>query len=683
MFAALLLKTIAVQADEVDQTTQEESLELGIVKVLGDVIEDDFNTVTTDEMIEKLQASSWQDIYRQEPSITVGGGLPVAQKVYVRGLEDTLLNVSIDGATQAGYLYHHQGRIGVEPELIKSVVVKAGAGNATDGAGALGGAIHIKLKDAKDFATNGQRAGGLVKVAYHTNNDLWKNHISAYGMMTDDFGILASYTNNDAGDNYEDGRGDEVAFTKIKQENIRIKLSGNVAENHYLSLSYEQYEDDGTRFARPNMGALFHPVYQNIPVSQKSHRESWVANYGYNPESPLIDFSATVYQNDSYLTKQGDQWVVFPFFGTVFTDYYNGKHHGGGVKTIGTDLRNTTTIGEHKIVYGAEYREDEAYFINSAIDLDDEETEVFATYAQADVVFNKLFNISAGLRYDHYDYEDNNGFNIRDEQFSPNATLNFNATENLTLHTGYAEAFKGVSSPETFFLEFPFPVPPTFQGRSLQSYSGADTTIGGFGVGELKAEESDNIEIGFKYDSDRFAASGEVFKQRVKNTQVIDAGSATRFSYLDTVKSTGFALRAAYFWDEFTINAGVSETRPKLGDEPLGSAEMGLGTAYGRTWTLGLTYEPNAKWSMGWNSRLVERLDFVQDGQAEKEGYDVHDVYVQWLPIDQLKLGLSVRNVFDKQYFDQGTFLSTSSTATPIGLYEPGRDVRFSVSYQF
>ena len=654
----------------------EEAIMLDTIKVLG-APEKGFNVAMTDDMIEKTQASSLQDLFSHEPSITVGGGLPVAQKVYVRGLEDTLLNVTIDGATQAGYIYHHQGRINVEPELIKEIIVKAGAGNATDGAGALGGAIHIKLKDAKDFVRDGQRVGALVKTAYHSNNDMWKKHISVYGMLTEDFGVLASFTANDSSDNYEDGNGDEVKYSKIDQQDVRIKLSGDIADGHYLSLSYEDYDDDGIRYARANMGSLVHPVYPNIPVQQETHRESWVANYGFNPDSDLIDLSATVYFNDSYLTKKGDEYAIFagpPPWATK--DFYDGKRHGGGVESTGLDLRNTSIIGDHSITYGVEYREDEAYVKNSIVaGIKDEETDVFALYAQTELVLNDRFDLSAGLRYDDYDYEDNHGYKIQDNKISPNATLSFAATPQLELHAGYAKAFKGVSSPEAWFIEFPnWPA-------GLTSYAGADIVADG--VGELKAEESDNIEIGFKYEGNNFAASGEVFRQTVKNSQIAEASKATRYSYLDDVKSTGYALRLAYFWDEITANIGVSETKPKLGNEPLGSGNMAIGTAYGRTWTTGLEYSPAFNLTMGWNARFVEELDFVQSGQDNKASYGVHDVYLQWSPKDRMTVGLSVSNIFDKNYYDQGTFYTQSDTSTPIGLPEPGRDVRVSFSYEF
>jgi len=62
------------------------------------------------------------DLFRGVPSVSVGGGVGVAQKIYVRGLEDSLLNVTIDGAPQRGTLFHHIGRVTIEPELLETVM---------------------------------------------------------------------------------------------------------------------------------------------------------------------------------------------------------------------------------------------------------------------------------------------------------------------------------------------------------------------------------------------------------------------------------------------------------------------------------------------------------------------------------------------------------------------------------
>lgn len=654
---------------------------LDTIRVLGEA-EEGFNVAVTDDMIETRQTTDLEDLLTHDPSITVGGGAPVAQKIYVRGLEDTLMNVTIDGATQAGYLYHHQGRAFIEPDLIKNVVVKAGAGNAADGAGALGGAIHFELKDAADLLEPGQTAGVLVKSGVYSNNRAWKNHISAYGLLVGKLGVLASVTDLKSREDYEAGDGNRVPETEQHQRDVRLRLSGDIAPGHYVSISYEDYQDEGNRYARPNMSALTHPVYPNVPVDQKTDRQSWIASYQYNPEVNWLSLSTTIYHNDGKIEKKGDQWAASWPLGPpstwTYKDYYNGEYHGGGVKSLGFDLRNRSKFGAHALEYGFEYRADTAYLLNPVItNFDDEETDIYALFLQADLALSDKLRLSTGARFDNYDYTDNHGVNISDSGFSPNATFSLDVTAQLELSLGYAMAFKGVSSPEVFFLEFP----PT--GGSMSSYTGPDSdeVMSGFTVGSLRAEKSNNLELAFKYEADSFAASGEIFRQTVKNAQF--TGSTTRYSYLDDVKVNGFALRGAYYWDKLALNLGVAHSKPEIKGEPLSSGDMGLGTAYGRTWTLGLEYDLTDEIFVGWDTRLVQRLTDVRDGQDEKAGYTIHNVFVQWRPMDALTVGLAVNNLFDRFYYDQGTFYTRNDQSDPYGLPEPGRDFRLYASYQF
>ena len=81
------------------------------------------------EQLQHYQAADLQDVFESSPEVSVGGGPGVAQKLYLRGLEDTLLNVTIDGANQPGQTFHHTGRIGIEPEL--SSVPRSSRGPAT------------------------------------------------------------------------------------------------------------------------------------------------------------------------------------------------------------------------------------------------------------------------------------------------------------------------------------------------------------------------------------------------------------------------------------------------------------------------------------------------------------------------------------------------------------------------
>ncbi len=70
----------------------------------GDAVVDDADAIVvvgrlTDSMVDRehldrIQANDLADIFRSTPSVSVGGSLGIAQKIYVRGLEDSQLNVT-------------------------------------------------------------------------------------------------------------------------------------------------------------------------------------------------------------------------------------------------------------------------------------------------------------------------------------------------------------------------------------------------------------------------------------------------------------------------------------------------------------------------------------------------------------------------------------------------------------
>lgn len=166
-----------------------------------------------------------------QSTLAVGGGAPIAQKIYVRGFEDVLLNVTIDGAQQAGELYHHQGRVQIEPEFIRSIQLDAGAGAATAGAGALTGALAVTTKDAFDLLAPGRNFGFLTRATGGFNgDDNYKGVISVYGKLNDTVGIAAGFTRQ-SGDDYEDGNGRLVTPTGYDHERGYVKFTGRFGDH--------------------------------------------------------------------------------------------------------------------------------------------------------------------------------------------------------------------------------------------------------------------------------------------------------------------------------------------------------------------------------------------------------------------------------------------------------------------
>src|SRR5690554_613148 len=188
--------------------------------------------------IERKQANDLDDIFSGVSSVLVGGSVGAAQKIYVRNLGEDTLNIMVDGATQSGVTYHHTGRISVEPELLKQVRVQVGAGDATNGPGALGGAIRFETKDPEDLLGS-DNFGALLKTGYFSNTEGTKNSATVYGRFNDTFSAMASYVDADQ-DNMEDAEGNELPGTNSDQGLGFVKLVGDLGAGHRLSLSHER-----------------------------------------------------------------------------------------------------------------------------------------------------------------------------------------------------------------------------------------------------------------------------------------------------------------------------------------------------------------------------------------------------------------------------------------------------------
>ena len=586
--------------------------------------------------LERKQPNDLEDIFRGQPDITVGGSLAVAQKIYVRGVEDTNLNVSIDGVTQAGYLFHHQGRVSIEPELLKQVEIKAGAGTALDGTGALGGAIRFETVDADDLLAPNDNFGALLKAGYYSNTEGIKVSTNLFGRLTDQWSGLLALTQTDT-DEIRDGDGNRLADTSTRQDSVLVKLSGQISDNQTLRLSHEEREDDGRRRLRPHFGDF----PWNRATEQQSHRKTSVLSHTYSPGSSLIGMETTLYRTDTYLTQTDP----------AFDD-------GAGVESIGADIRNTSHLGNHELTYGVEYRGDTGYYDNP----DNEETgDVYALYGQGTVSLHEDFTVSYGLRYDRYQLDDSDGQSFSSDGFSPNINASYQLTPVWAVRAGYSTAFRGQQVKEAYLIGF----------RS--------------NAADLEEETADNFELGVDYELNGLRFSAEVFVSHIDDiVGTVSTDDGRFFDNAGDVENTGFNVSLGKMWTNAYLGLSFSHSQPELDGEPLNDSTMSIGSDFGDTLVVDASYEfPEQRMELGWNGRFVDRLSDVPADRSEKAGYGVHDLYARWLPMvdESVSVTLTVSNVFDKQYFDHGTYGEDPDDGTFLGLPEPGRDVRLAVSW--
>jgi len=161
------------------------------------------------ETIATKQADHLSDLLRTIPGVDVGGAHSLNQRITIRSMEDKDLNISIDGARQNTYMYHHMGNLQIHADILKSVDIEVGTNSVVNGG--LGGAVLFETKDASDLLDVGQTLGGRVQFSAGDNSG--SNYsITGYGLLGESIDFLAYYNYVDR-DNYEVGGG------KILDEN--------------------------------------------------------------------------------------------------------------------------------------------------------------------------------------------------------------------------------------------------------------------------------------------------------------------------------------------------------------------------------------------------------------------------------------------------------------------------------
>lgn len=597
--------------------------------------------------LERRQANDLDDLFTGISSVRVGGSVPAAQKIYVRNLGEDTLNVMIDGATQSGVTYHHTGRITLEPELLKQVTVSVGAGEATNGPGALGGSIRFETKDPDDLLQAGDRFGALVKTGYFSNTHGTKNSLSLYGQLTDALSAMVSYVGADMG-NIEDANGDDLPGTESKQDLGFAKIVADLGYGHQLRFSHEQLDEEGYKLNRPEWASSPSNPLRFLEFTRKTSR----ANYTWDaPDHDLIDLNLNVYRTEFDIYREFDDYTSL-------------------VDSWGATFSNTSQLGRHTLTYGVDYRDDKVTAGEQTEPDEFEETsDVLGFFVQDHYQITDDLLLSFGTRYDQFEANDKAGNHFTDEGFSPNANFAYTLLPGLTLSGGYSVALRGVETNDGFKL------------------------FGTTNDPDLQAEKAKNLEFGLDYELGRFVFSVARHDVTIENAIGNAVPWSRHYENLGDLDSDGYTLGIAYQGDKLLAKVNYLHTQGELEGEELTRYAYGyLGTSTGDTLAFDVSYQLLPSVSIGWFGQLVEGLDdlYVESAEAsiDKPGYGVHDFYAQWLPeaAAGLTLTLTIKNVFDQDYLDHGSiedFTHLPDYDGVVGARAAGRDIRVSAAYQF
>ncbi|CAA0103150.1 Heme transporter BhuA [BD1-7 clade bacterium] len=655
--ASAVSSTALAQDDaQTEKSAQPVANKIEMIEVIGQATSGR-DTIITDEELQNIQADSLEDIFRNDAQVRVGGPIGLGQKIYVRNIGEDLLNISIDGAEQAASVFHHSGRIAIEPDLLKQVEVEAGAGSATAGPGALGGSIRFTTKDPNDLLMPGETFGGIAKSTYYSNGDGNKSSLTLFGGDAEGkYTAMASVVGSSFGD-AKDGEGDEIIGTNSDQFLGYTKFVANFTREHYLSLSYENLREKGDILYKPELI----PSPRNPVAPTRANRSTGIVNYGFN-----ADGDDTVLVNlNFYYTKQDQE------------RQYSGINYDGAVDSWGINAQNTFNTDYNTVIYGINYRNDKA--ILNDVDFNpshfEETGDVVGVFVQDVAQLGDIVTLSAGLRFDQYSMTDRNDNEFDDSGVSPNVSLNVEAAKNLNISIGYAEALRGVEVRDAFKISTNENSPDLKAERAKNAEFGVDYSISGFTVatGYYYSVIEDPIANAYPWD---------------RVLQNLD----------DSIETKGYYLNVGYIWDRLSISAGFNNADTQAGGQNATRYVYKSGaTTIGATGTIDVNYRPVDEFVFGWAANFVNGVDdfdvtLESDPQevitVSKPGYSVHDFYAHWLPMkdDRLSINFTVKNIFNKQYINQASVENLANNpgyASISGQFDTGRDVRLGATFRF
>ncbi len=604
------------------------------------------NDEITENQIERRNAASVADVFAGESAITASGGAPIAQKVFVNGIEESLLSVTIDGARQNKSAFHHTGNVLLDPALLKSVEISAGLAPADQGPNALAGSIAYTTKDARDLLEDGDPFGGIYTLSAGTNGQGFRNTLTLFGQQGA-FEYLLSGTRA-TGDDYEDGSGISNLGTGADLTDYIAKFAYTGAGGDRLSFSTSKTSDSGDRAGQPGPGGIYfiRPDFAgtvsgpNSLIEALSERTSYTLTY--TDEQPEGWFAPTVQlsYNEQEIDASGVYGVNKSFSGVFKNEF----QLNNGTLNAGLDFFRETAkgLGRGPGVFGNSGREEH------------DNVGVFAQVRQD--VGNRV-SLSYGARYDWQNFEGADGSDFSDSGASVNGSVDFILNDNWTLNAGAASSWGGYELGEAALVNF----------STLWNYDGFTTS------------RAQALRLGVRYAGGPWSVKAAVFDTRVDDINAVLPSSGARGDVTD-LRSRGFDSSVTYTGTDGFVTLNYTYADVELNNEAATTTDYYFGRPLGHIFGLEAGYDINNEWRIGATAQIALEND---DTAVELPGYEVLNVYAEYTPtaMENLNVRLDVHNLFDAEYSSRSS--DGIDNARVVPLTEPGRTISLTASLKF
>ncbi|MBB94138.1 MAG: TonB-dependent receptor [Rhodobacteraceae bacterium] len=600
-------------------------------------------TISEDE-IEERNPSTLREVFDGESSVTTSGGAAISTKVFVNGIEESLLSVTIDGARQNKSAFHHTGNVLLDPAMLKQVEISAGLAPADAGPGAAAGSIAYTTKDASDLLEPGDSFGGRISLTGGDNGYGFRGNLSLFG-QAQGFDYLLSGTYQH-GDDYQDGSGNTVPGTAADIQDYLAKFSYTAANGGKLTFSASQTEDTGPRAAQPGPGGLLfiRPDFAGVDGT----------------DSVIIDgLSRRTSFSLTYTDETPDGWWD-PFIQLAYNEQ---EIDAGGVygvnKSLSGVVRNEFYIGNGTLTAGIDFFDDSAEGEGDApLNSTGKETlQGIGLFAQARQNLGQRFSVSYGARYDFQKFEGADGTEFEDGGFSFNGSVDYMLSDIWTINAGLSHGWGGYELGEAALVNFGTP----------WDYTG------------FTSSTSKSARLGLRFDTGVWQGSAALFYTEVDDLSAVLPSSGARGATAD-ITSQGVDASLAYLWSSGFARVNYTYADVDINGDPASTTAYYLGRPLGSIFALEAGWDIDDQWRVGGTAEIALENS---DAAVDLPGYQVLNVYASYVPrrFDNLELRLDVRNLFDETYSSRASDGLDSSRVIP--LTEPGRTITLTAALWF
>ena len=620
-----------------------------------------------DIKISTRNAGLVKDVMRDIPGVYVGGTNGMNQKIYMRGVSDRGLNITIDGAKQNGNTFHHNADLLIDPDLIKAIDVEVGSRSVVNGSGALGGSVTFKTVDARDLLESGEKIGAKIKTGYASNNSEFSQGLMLFTAPVEGLDFIASI-NHKGYDYGKSGNGNKIGGDGNDLSYL-LKLGYSFLDAHRISISREHNEFKGIYPFRAEFGSWHNGA--NVDDYRKYERDTTTLKYEYKP-SDLLNLEVTAYNTEH---KKDD-----PILKIL------------GVKTNGINAKAKSIVESGALTqtfrYGAEFYQSKNF--NKPDNHYPEKVNNYSIYAEDALNFSSL-TITPGIRYTHHELKSYDGragnvksYTYKFSEFTPALALDYEIIKGLHAFASYARVFRGPDVMESMYAS-----------RAKKFEANKD----------LKATTGNSYETGLKYHGDinevsSYSLSAKYFMTKYKNLIVDNnaANGALKRINAGGADISGVELLARLNLDALSLAASYTHQNVKYKDRVANPARGGYYTSniigyrdQGDKYTFNTEYAfSSIDTLIGYNLIYFASKNTVSAGNdksAKIPSYAVSDIYATYAPssgkFKGLEINAGIYNLFNKAYASQSQRMADYTGNQNTIDWEPGRNFKVNVSYKF